>query len=98
MEGGGQGSRNYTQILFADGREPEVFGKTAQYHLKKDDVARLITGTGGGYGDPLKRPVEMVQSDVKNEYITLKQAERDYGVVLNAETLEVERLVGGRKN
>jgi N-methylhydantoinase B len=97
MEGGGQGSRNYTQILFADGRQPDVFGKTAQYHLKKDDVARLITGTGGGYGDPFERPVEMVQSDVKNGYITLEQAEKDYGVVLNPNTLEVEKLVSGRK-
>jgi N-methylhydantoinase B len=98
MEGGGQGSRNYTKILFADGREPDVFGKTAQYHLKKDDVARLITGTGGGYGDPFERPVERVQSDVKNGYITLEQANKEYGVVLNPETFEVERLVGGRKN
>jgi N-methylhydantoinase B len=98
MEGGGQGSRNYAQILFADGRQPDVFGKTAQYHLKKDDVVRLITGTGGGYGTPLERRVEMVQSDVKNGYITLEQAKKDYGVVLNRDTLEVENLVGGRNS
>ena len=81
----------------ADGRQPDVFGKTAQYHLKQGDVARLVTGTGGGYGDPLRRPVEMVQRDVKNEYITLEQAEKEHGVVLNPDTLQVERLVGGRK-
>jgi N-methylhydantoinase B len=97
LEGGAQGSMNYTEILFADGSEPDLFGKTAQYHLNKDDVARLITGTGGGYGNPLDRPVEMVIDDVKNDYITLEQAEKDYGVVLNPDTLEVERLVGGRK-
>jgi N-methylhydantoinase B len=97
MEGGAEGSKNYTQILFADGRQPDVFGKTAQYHLKKDDVARLVTGTGGGYGDPFKRSIERVQSDVKNEYITLEQAEKDHGVILNPDTLEVEKLVGGRK-
>ena len=94
MAGGAGGSRNCTQILFADGREPDVFGKTAQYHLKKGDVARLITGTGGGYGDPQERPVAMVQWDVKNGYITLEQAEKHYGVVLNPTTLEVERLRG----
>jgi N-methylhydantoinase B len=92
MKGGAEGSKNYTQILFADGREPQVFGKTAQYHLRKGDVARLITGTGGGYGDPSERPVEMVQSDVRNEYITLEQAEQDYGVVLDRDTLEIKRL------
>ena len=39
----------------------------------------------------------MVQSDVNNEYITLEQAEKEYGVVLNPDTLEVEKLVGGRE-
>ena len=81
MEGGVEGSKNYTEILFADGRESDVFGKTAQYHLKKGDVARLITGTGGGYGNPFERPAEAVQDDVKNGYITLAQAEKDYGLV-----------------
>lgn len=96
MASGGQGSRNYTMFIFADGREPYVFGKTARYHLKKNDVARLITATGGGYGNPLERPAEQVQSDVKNGYVTLEQAEKEYGVALNPTTLEVEKLVGGR--
>jgi N-methylhydantoinase B len=96
MSGGSQGSRNYTEMMFADGRPPEIFGKAAQYHLKKNDVARLITATGGGYGNPLERPVEDVVSDVKNGYITLEQAENDFGVVLNAKTLAVERVVGRR--
>lgn len=98
LGGGQKGSRNYTKILFADGREPDVFGKSAQYNLKKDDVARLITGTGGGYGNPFDRPVEMIQSDVKNGYITLEHAEMDYGVVLNPDTLDVEKLTGRRKS
>lgn len=96
MAGGKQGSRNYTKLIFADGREPYVFGKTARYHLKKNDVASLVTATGGGCGDPFERPVEEVQADVKNGYITLEQAERDYGVLLHPETLEVQKLVGAR--
>jgi N-methylhydantoinase B len=97
MQGGGQGSRNYTKMIFADGREPEVFGKTAQHHMKQGDVARLITGSGGGYGNPLERPVEKVQEDVKNAYITLEQAKKEYGVSLDPASLEVRELVGGRK-
>jgi N-methylhydantoinase B len=89
MHGGQQGSKNYMQMIFKEGREPVVMGKTARFHLKKGDVARLITATGGGYGDPRQRPVEAVQADVRNGYITLEQAERDYGVVLNPQTLEV---------
>ena len=83
--------------MHTDGTVSEPYGKSAQYHLKKGEVARLITATGGGYGDPLERPVELIQSDVKNGYITLEQAEKDYGVVLNPDTLEVEKLTGGRK-
>jgi N-methylhydantoinase B len=89
MHGGQQGSKNYMQMIFKEGREPVAMGKTARFHLKKGDVARLITATGGGYGDPRQRPVEAVQADVRNGYIMLGQAERDYGVVLNPQTLEV---------
>ena len=91
MGGGHEGSRNEMQVLFADGRPSVVFGKTAQFAMKKGDVARLITGTGGGYGNPLERPVEAVQRDVKDGYITLEQAERRYGVVLDPDD------AGGRK-
>ena len=97
MQGGGQGSRNYTVFLHSDGRTSEPCGKSARYRLKKGEVARLVTATGGGYGSPLERPVERVQDDVKNGYITLEQAERDYGLVLNPKSLDVEKLVGGRK-
>jgi N-methylhydantoinase B len=56
-----------------------------------------MTATGAGWGDPLKRPLELVKQDVKNGYVTLEQAKKSYGVLLNPDTLEVEKLVGGRK-
>ncbi|MFB0547127.1 MAG: hydantoinase B/oxoprolinase family protein, partial [Anaerolineae bacterium] len=90
MEGAQEGSPNYTKIIIADGREPMVFGKTARFHLKKGDVARLITATGGGYGNPYERSIGAVQEDVKNGYITLEMAEKDYGVILDPKTLEVK--------
>lgn len=96
MKGGNKGSKNYTKMIFADDRKPEIFGKAAQYHMKKGDVASLITGTGGGHGDPMKRPVEMVIADLKNGYITPETAEKGYGVTVNPETFEVEKLAPGR--
>ena len=96
MNGGNKGSKNYTKMIFADDRKPEIFGKAAQYHMKKGDVASLITGTGGGHGDPMKRPVEMVIADLKNGYITPETAEKGYGVTVNPETFEVEKLAPGR--
>jgi N-methylhydantoinase B len=96
MEGGQEGSPNYTKFIFADGREPVVVGKSARVHLKKGDVARLVTGAGGGWGSPYERPVEKVQEDVKNGYITVEMAEKDYGVIIDANTFEVTGLTKGR--
>jgi len=87
MAGGKEGSRNYVKILHKDGREV-IFGKAARYRLEKGEVARLVTATGGGYGDPYERSVEKVLEDLKNGYITPEQAERDYGVRVDPQTLE----------
>jgi len=90
------GSRNEVRFLHADGREV-VLGKCARYRLEKDEVARLISGTGGGWGNPLERPIERVVEDVQDAYVTLEQAERDYGVKLDPVSLEVLELSAERK-
>lgn len=95
VDGGQPGSRNAVHILHADGREV-VLGKCARYPLKRGEVARLVTGSGGGWGSPLERPVEAVVEDVRDGYTSLEQAERDYGVVLDPATLEVVRLAPER--
>jgi N-methylhydantoinase B len=95
MAGGKEGSRNYVTILHNDGREVE-FGKAARYRLQKDEVARLITATGGGYGDPRLRDLANIEDDLRNGYISLEQAERDYGVLVDPNTLTVTRSQGGK--
>lgn len=78
MNGGSTGSGNYSVIVRPDG-VTEPFGAAARLRVAKGEVARLVTGTGGGYGDPRKRPRERVAEDLKNGYITAEQARRDYG-------------------
>jgi N-methylhydantoinase B len=51
MQGGRAGSRNYSQVLYADGRASDPVGKSAQTPLKKNDVVRLVT-----HGRRLRRP------------------------------------------
>jgi hypothetical protein len=82
LKGGGQGSPNYMEMIHADGTS-KVFGKTAQYKLRRGEVARMATGTGGGHGDPFQRPEEEVVQDVRDGYITPEMAERDYGIVVD---------------
>ena len=79
LAGGQGGSPNYLQVLRADG-SGERFGKTARLKLAKGDIVRLVTATGGGYGDPHQRPREKVLADLSNGYITAEQAERDFGL------------------
>jgi len=43
------------------------------------DTIRFVIGGGGGYGDPLQRPRELVAEDVRQGYVTPEGAARDYG-------------------
>ena len=42
----------------------------------------LITGAGGGVGDPKKRDPEKVREDVRNGYLTAERAADVYGVTI----------------
>lgn len=50
--------------------------------LTPDSRVRLRFPGGGGFGDPLERPVKMVLADVVNEYVSIEAARREYGVVI----------------
>ena len=67
-------------------------GIVARRVLNQNDTVRMVTCTGGGYGDPMERDPESVAWDVKNEYISVRQAEEDYGVVVDPETFEVREV------
>jgi N-methylhydantoinase B len=49
-----------------------------QVPLKRGDVARLVTATGGGFGKPDKRDAGRLRDDLKNEFITKDQAREFY--------------------
>jgi N-methylhydantoinase B len=49
-----------------------------------------IAGGGGGYGDPLQRPVEKVLKDVRNGFVSIEKAKEDYGVVIDPLTFQVD--------
>jgi N-methylhydantoinase B len=80
IDGGRDGSMNAVEILHVDGRPSHLAGKTARYPLQKGDVARLITGTGGGWGDPRKRNRNAVLSDLRDELVSPDTARTIYGL------------------
>ena len=87
--GGKDGSYNYFEFHRENGEMEGPMGIVARKVMNTGDKVRMFTCTGGGYGDPFKRDPQKVAWDVKNEYITLSQAEEDYGVIVDPVTFEV---------
>jgi len=59
-----------------------------------DAVLRYVNCAGGGWGDPLERDPDAVRRDVRDGYVTIEGAARDYGVVITGDPeLDPERLV-----
>jgi N-methylhydantoinase B len=77
--GGHEGSPNYVEVL-RDGKPiGPRFGKISRMPLRRDDVVRLVTGTGGGYGDPREREAALVEADLSDELVTTPEAAEFYG-------------------
>lgn len=90
--GGQPGSPNGVAVIPSGESEPVIWkGKLARCSLKRGDVARLVTGVGGGYGDPARRNPEAVRQDVRNELLSGEQARDIYGIVLDPQTLAIKR-------
>ncbi len=79
LEGGCQGSPNHILIVRANG-DTERYSVVSGLTLNTDDVIRVMTATGAGWGDPLQRNLELVKVDLKNGYITEEEANRYYGL------------------
>src|SRR5699024_1495222 len=91
-DGGMEGSVNEFYIHKADGEVDGPYGVYPRYSLQKNDVLKLMTATGGGYGDPLKRQAVQVARDVKNEYYSVEEAQKLFGVKVDPSTFEYEEL------
>jgi N-methylhydantoinase B len=60
-------------------------GKIDLVRAQEGDLLTIMTAGGGGYGDPLQRPLERVAEDLRLGYVSPDGARRDYGVVVEAD-------------
>src|SRR3954447_7960481 len=89
--GGQPALPNALAVRRADGRvERFPSGKVSGLELSAGEVSVIEAGGGGGYGDPLERPPEAVQRDVREGYVSLEAAHDQYGVVLAPAMLAVD--------
>ncbi|MHB8651347.1 MAG: hydantoinase B/oxoprolinase family protein, partial [Gaiellaceae bacterium] len=79
LAGGCEGSPNYAEVIRADGSVEEYAVVTA-LEVNENDVIRIHTGNGGGYGDPRLRRREKVLEDLGNGLVTAERARSSYGL------------------
>ena len=81
--GGNDGDVNKVVILRnGSSYVPKHLSKEQDITLAPGDRVWVRTPGGGGYGDPLQRPVDAVREDVRLERYSLAEARDLYGVVL----------------
>ena len=86
--GGKEGTLNKIELTYPDGNVYKTTTKDLLDNVPKGTVYFQQAGGGGGYGNPLERPVEQVVKDVKNGVISVEKAKEDYGVVVDTRTFE----------
>lgn len=82
LQGGQPGAFSETILKRANGDIYKMNKETIT--IRKGDSVCVITSGAGGWGDPLRRDVEMVRNDVRNGGVSLKRAREVYGVVIDA--------------
>jgi N-methylhydantoinase B len=88
--GGKEGSLNKMEFIYPDGQIYYPKSKEIIKGIPPGTLFHEIAGGGGGYGDPLQRPVEKVLKDVQNGFVSIEKAKEDYGVVVDPLTYQVD--------
>jgi N-methylhydantoinase B len=86
---GGKGGTKTKLEIVRKGKHLPFRTLDLQY-LQPGDILISNSGGGGGVGDPLDREIEKVRLDVLNEYISIKSARDNYGVIIDPETFDVD--------
>ena len=91
LEGGLDGAGNEVWVRNGGAWKADFpNAKVLVARLEAGDAFRVRSGGGGGHGSPLERPIEVVQHDVRQGYVSVEAARDLYGVVIDPATLEAD--------
>ena len=80
---GGKPGRRSEKILVRKQQGPQRLpSKCDEVQVQPGDMLIYRTAGGGGWKNPLDRPMERVESDVSKGLVSKEKAERDYGVIV----------------
>lgn len=83
---GGQDAAGNGIGIRKNGKWQEDFpnAKIFNVRLARGDAYKMLSGGGGGFGDPLERDPELVAHDVREGYVSPAAAKSIYGVAMTA--------------
>ena len=91
INGGEPGSNSYKLLIRKDGTRIPLESKVDNILVEPGDQILFVTAGSGGWGDPVERDPEKVRLDVARGLVSLEKAEKSYGVVIDPDTLEIDK-------
>jgi N-methylhydantoinase B len=79
LSGGADGTPNYVEVIRTSGKR-ERYSLASGVMVNRDDVIRIVTGNGGGYGNPNQRERAAVLDDIRSGYLARNRASELYKV------------------
>ena len=80
FQGGLPGTLNKIEIIYSDGTVCKPTTKDLIKNVPAGTIYYQEAGGGGGFGDPKNRGRNLVGKDLRNEKISPRNAQRDYGL------------------
>ncbi len=87
---GGDPGGTVSSFIEKPGSTRELLPSKVTRSVEPGTRIALRTAGGGGYGDPKRRDPEKVRQDVREGFIDIQRAKEKYGVVIDADSGEVD--------
>jgi N-methylhydantoinase B len=86
LEGGGDAMGNGLAVRHkGEWKTDHLNAKIFNVRLERGDAYKMLSGGGGGFGDPLERDMDKVAEDVREGYVGAEVAREVYRVALDAQ-------------